>query len=39
MTGKETSGIKERLEQFGRDAVHADWLKENGIWLNKFFRI
>lgn len=39
MAGKETNDIKARLEQFGRDAVHADWLKENGTWLNKFFRI
>ena len=30
MAGKETNDIKARLEQFGRDAVHADWLKENG---------
>ena len=39
MAGKETNDIKARLEQFAREAVHVDWLKENGAWLNKFFRI
>ena len=39
MARKETYEMKARLEQFGREAVHADWLKENGAWLNKFFRV
>ncbi len=39
MAGKETYEMKTRLEQFAREAVHVDWLKENGAWLNKFFRI